>query len=136
MANAADPHFQALQLKYRPVLKLMEQCGVRLRTLDMDGGKLLLRAEMPSEALRQRVWDEIKEVDPSYSDLIADIAAADGVARTHELYTVQPGDSLRSIADEYYGDANAYVRIWTANRDQLTDPDELRPGQRLILPVE
>ncbi|MBA2771186.1 MAG: LysM peptidoglycan-binding domain-containing protein, partial [Sphingomonas sp.] len=33
-----------------------------------------------------------------------------------------------------YGDANAYNRIFEANRPMLSDPDEIYPGQVLIIP--
>jgi hypothetical protein len=35
----------------------------------------------------------------------------------------------------FRGTANAYNRIFDANRDQLTDPDEIRPGQVLKIPA-
>ena len=47
---------------------------------------------------------------------------------------VAAGDSLSSIARAVYGDANAWERIFAANRDQLTDPDEIKPGQMLNIP--
>jgi nucleoid-associated protein YgaU len=49
-------------------------------------------------------------------------------------YMVAAGDSLSSIARAVYGDANAWERIFAANRDQLTDPDEIKPGQMLNIP--
>ena len=32
------------------------------------------------------------------------------------------------------GDANAYMEIFNANRDQLSDPDKIKPGQVLKIP--
>ncbi|HYN86177.1 MAG TPA: LysM peptidoglycan-binding domain-containing protein [Pyrinomonadaceae bacterium] len=49
-------------------------------------------------------------------------------------YTVQSGDTLAQIAREYYGSADEYRRIFEANRDKLDDPDEIRPGQELVIP--
>ena len=49
-------------------------------------------------------------------------------------YTVQSGDTLSKIAKQFYGNANEYMKIFEANRDQLTDPDKIRPGQNLIIP--
>jgi nucleoid-associated protein YgaU len=52
-----------------------------------------------------------------------------------KTYTVQPGDTLHKIARKYLGDGNAFMQIFNANKDQLTDPDKLTPGQVLKLPV-
>jgi nucleoid-associated protein YgaU len=32
------------------------------------------------------------------------------------------------------GDANAYMKIFEANKDQLTDPNKIKPGQVLRIP--
>ena len=50
-------------------------------------------------------------------------------------YTVKSGDTLSKIAKEHLGDANAYMKIFDANKDQLTDPDKIKPGQVLKIPV-
>ena len=47
----------------------------------------------------------------------------------------QAGDTLSKIAKEHLGDANAYMAIFEANKDQLTDPDKIKPGQVLKLPA-
>ncbi|GAB3065525.1 LysM peptidoglycan-binding domain-containing protein [Stenotrophomonas tumulicola] len=49
-------------------------------------------------------------------------------------YTVEKGDSLSRIAKQHYGDANAWQKIFDANKDVLKDPDKIQPGQVLKLP--
>ena len=49
-------------------------------------------------------------------------------------YTVQSGDSLSAIAQQVYGDAGQWQRIFEANRDQLDDPDRIFPGQTFRIP--
>jgi len=49
-------------------------------------------------------------------------------------YTVEKGDTLSAIAKQHLGDANAWNRIFEANRDVLSDPDRIQPGQVLKLP--
>ena len=58
-------------------------------------------------------------------------AAAPPAPRT---YTVVAGDSLSKIAKREYGDANEWRRIFDANRDQLSNPDLIHPGQKLVIP--
>ena len=64
----------SLRSKYDPVVRLMHARGVQVKTIEMQGSKLLLRAEAPSADVKNAIWDEIKKVDPSYSDLTADIS--------------------------------------------------------------
>jgi nucleoid-associated protein YgaU len=49
-------------------------------------------------------------------------------------YVVQKGDTLSKIAAEFYGDKMLYPKIFEANRDILTDPDKIKPGQKLLIP--
>jgi nucleoid-associated protein YgaU len=49
-------------------------------------------------------------------------------------YTVRPGDSLSKIAKQFYGNANAYMKIFEANSDQLSDPNQIQVGQELVIP--
>ncbi|WP_421567982.1 LysM peptidoglycan-binding domain-containing protein [Stenotrophomonas sp. PD6] len=51
-------------------------------------------------------------------------------------YTVKSGDSLSKIAKHELGDANAWKKIFEANRDVLDDPDKIFPGQTLKLPAK
>ena len=44
------------------------------------------------------------------------------------------GDTLSKIAKQYYGDANAYPRIFEANKPMLSHPDRIYPGQTLRIP--
>ncbi|MDQ6670843.1 MAG: LysM peptidoglycan-binding domain-containing protein, partial [Chloroflexota bacterium] len=64
-------------------------------------------------------------------------AAAVPVASPMPLeYTVQDGDTLRSIADKLYGDADLWPTLYAANRDAIgPDPDALRVGMRLQAPA-
>lgn len=50
-------------------------------------------------------------------------------------YTVEPGDTLSSIAARFYGDASLADRLYQANRHQVHDPDLIFVGQVLRVPV-
>jgi nucleoid-associated protein YgaU len=58
-------------------------------------------------------------------------APASQAART---YTVKSGDTLSGISKSQLGNANDYMKIFEANRDQLSDPDKIKPGQVLKIP--
>ena len=57
-------------------------------------------------------------------------------ATVGKTYTVVAGDSLSKIAKREYGDANAWKRIYEANRDLIKDPDLIYPGQTLKIPAK
>ena len=57
------------------------------------------------------------------------------VASAAQTYTVAKGDSLSKIAKHFYGNASRWRRIFDANRDQLDDPDLIKPGQVLKIPT-
>jgi nucleoid-associated protein YgaU len=137
--------FEQLKMKYQSVLNFIQSQGVQLQNVNMEGDKLFIRASASSQDLKNRVWDQIKLVDPSASDLIADIqapeaaaaaaASAGGAASSApRIYTVKPGDSLSKISREFYGDANKYMKIFEANKDKLTDPNKVNVGTELLIP--
>ena len=145
-----NDRFEQLKQKYQSAQNAMGQYQVRLQNLNMQGDKLFMRAEAPSQEAKNRVWDQIKLVDPTYSDLIADITVTESAApqapmtqtagasvgggQSSRTYTVKSGDSLSKISKEFYGEAGQYMRIFEANRDQLSDPNKIQPGQELVIP--
>jgi len=46
-----------------------------------------------------------------------------------------PGDTLSNISKRFYGSPNEYMKIFDANRDQLTDPNKIQVGQELKIPA-
>src|SRR5687767_12756064 len=106
----------------------------------MDGsaeerdGKLYFKGTVKSQEEANKIWDAIKTV-PSWSqEVVADIKAVPGAAQAQITYIVKAGDTLSKIAKQHLGDANAYMEIFNANRDQLSDPDKIQPGQVLKIP--
>jgi nucleoid-associated protein YgaU len=142
--------FESLKQKYQSALNMIQQQGVQLQHLHEDNGKLIIQGKAPSEQAKNKVWDQIKLVDPSYSDLSADISvdqslaanqpktaaagasSGDGQSRT---YTVKPGDSLSKISEQFYGSSSQYMKIFEANRDKLNDPNKIQPGMELKIPA-
>jgi len=53
-----------------------------------------------------------------------------------QFYTVVRGDTLSKIARDFYGNANAYMQIFEANKPMLTHPDKIYPGQMLRIPPQ
>jgi nucleoid-associated protein YgaU len=120
---------EQLKQKYAPVLHTLEIEGAQVTNLGLDGEQLALSATVVSEASKNRVWDSIKSVDPSFSDLKHDIEVQAG----EQVYVIQPGDNLSKISKYFYGNANKYMDIAKANG--LADPDKIKVGQKLTIPA-
>ena len=50
------------------------------------------------------------------------------------IHTVTSGETLSSIAMKYYGTTRHTQIISEANRNKITDKNQIRPGMRLIIP--
>ncbi len=146
MAN--DQRFEQLKQKYQPAINLMQQLQVHLTHIHMEGDKLFIQGDAPSADAKNKVWDQIKLIDSSYSDLTCDLRAENAQAQPQTMtagasvaggqsarrYTVKAGDSLSKISKQFYGNANDYKKIFDANRNVLTNPDRIQPGQELVIP--
>lgn len=101
-------------------------------------GKLHWVGSVKSESDKNELWSAIKTIPEWKDEIVADIkvvgGGAGGPSQGGKTYTVKPGDTLSAIAKAELGDANAYTRIFEANRDQLSDPDLIKPGQVLRIP--
>ena len=53
-----------------------------------------------------------------------------------EFYEIVSGDTLGGIAKKYYGKASAYTRIFEANKDIISDPNKIYPGQKIRIPMD
>jgi hypothetical protein len=127
-------NLDALKQKYQPVIDLAAQRGVAWKNVHIENEKLLIRGAAPNDAIKNEVWTAIKAVDPVYADLTADISIDAALKVPETIYAVAPGDTLSKIAKHYYGDANKYMKIFEANKDQLKDPNMIQVGQKLRIP--
>jgi nucleoid-associated protein YgaU len=125
---------EQLKTKYSSVLNSINQSGVRLSHMHIQDNKLYIEGACGSEAIKNKIWDQAKLVDPTYSDLTLNLTVDPSLAPKEQVYTVAAGDSLSKIAKQFYGNANDYMKIFNANRDKLSDPNTIKPGQQLVIP--
>jgi len=100
-------------------------------------GKLHFKGTVATEAEKNEIWSAIKTIPTWQKDVVADIQVTGGPAAASagaKTYTVKAGDTLSGIAKAHLGNANAYMKIFELNKDQLSDPDKIKPGQVLRLP--
>jgi LysM repeat protein len=127
-------NLEELKKKYQSVIDLAKAQGVHLKNVHIENDKLLIRGDAPNQAIKNVVWDQIKKVDPGYADLTADINIDPSLPPPAKIHEVVSGDTLSKIAKTYYGDAGKYMKIFEANKDQLTDPNKIQVGQKLKIP--
>ena len=133
----------ALREKYDHAIQTAKNLRFQGGAEERDG-KLHFKGTVQSQQDANKIWDAIKTVPSWQQDIVADIRAtgtgqagspAGGQgAQGERTYTVKAGDTLSKIAKEMLGNANAYMDIFNANKDQLSDPDKIKPGQVLKIP--
>ena len=104
--------------------------------VEVEGSRVKVTGDVPDEATRQKlamIVGNVKYIDAVDDSGLSGVAPQALQPKVHE---VQSGDTLSSIAKKHYGDANAYQKIFAANQPMLKDPDEIYPGQVLIIPEQ
>jgi nucleoid-associated protein YgaU len=130
--------FEELKSKYQSVLDVIQKNGISVKNLHQQDGKLFIKGAAPSLDAANKVWDEIKRINPLADDITADFPVDTSLPQptaAAKMYTVKPGDTLSKISQQFYGSANDYMRIFEANKDQLTDPNKIKVGQELKIPA-
>ena len=125
---------EQLKSKYASVLNAISQQGVQLTHVHIQDNKLYIEGAAGSEAIKNRIWDQVKLVDSSLSDITLNLSVDPSLAPKQKTYTVAAGDSLSKIAKQYYGNVNQYMKIYEANRNVLSDPNVVKIGQVLVIP--
>jgi len=126
-----------LRDKYATAIQTAKSLHMQGAAEERDG-KLYFHGTVNSQDEVNKIWDAIKTVPDWRTDIVGDIKATGAAgatgAQAGQTYTVKSGDTLSKIAKEMLGDANAYMEIFNANKDQLHDPDKIKPGQVLTIP--
>ena len=120
----------SLRDKYAAAIHVAKSVGMQ-GAAEEANGRLQFKGTVTSEDDKNKIWDALKSVPTWKEDLNAQI---DVVAPAAVTYTVQSGDTLSKIAKTHLGDANAYMKIFDANKDKLSDPDKIQVGQVLTIP--
>lgn len=121
----------SVQEKYQSLLEMANQNGTTYSLSEGDG-VLHIDGTAPSEEAKQQLWDEYNRIDPDYrsGDLMLNITV-EGAAVTGSTYTVVAGDNLTKIGEKY---GLTWQQVYDANRDIISDPDMIHPGQELKIP--
>ena len=97
---------------------------------DIDSGLFTLRVDAlaPDGSVVSRIETPFQRTAPD----VAAAARRDGLS----AITVQPGYTLWAISEGYFGEGIRYVQIFEENRDHISDPNLIFPGQIFALPKD
>jgi len=98
-----------------------------------DGGDVTLSLKLReySEYVTKRaVLDRASIVSSVQESVVRETANAPEI----KTYTVAAGDCLWNIAKKYLGDGARWTEIYELNRDQISNPNLIYPGQVLVMP--
>ena len=115
--------------------------GVRSLKATVDGKVVTLEGEADTMEAKGRVMTEFNKLVNTENTInrvrVKEAPATKPVppqAGEVTTYIVQSGDTLSALAQRFYGKASLYPKIFEANRDILTDPNKIKPGQVLRIP--
>ena len=122
-----------MKAKYQSVLDLGQELNIKDGDVQEEGGELKIKGTAKNQYEKNLIWDEIKKVGgENPTDIVVDIKVED--TTVYANHTVQKGETLGKIAKHYYGKPMKYTAIFEANKNILTNPDVIQPGQELIIP--
>jgi LysM repeat protein len=118
--------------------------GVRNLGAKIEGKVVTLTGDAPSRDISVQVmenFDKLVRTDNTVNAMRIDAPKAAPAPApppppkaAERIHQVVAGESLSKIALKYYGNGNKYMKIFEANRDILSNPDLIKPGQKLRIP--
>lgn len=100
--------------------------------VSVEGGKVIARGEVASQEEKEKILLALGNV--AGVGEVDDQISVTTPAPEARFVTVKKGDTLSAIAKAEYGNANAYMKIFEANKPMLSHPDKIYPGQVLRIP--
>ena len=133
-AEAADNIKQHLEIKTSGLSNLDVQFDDGVATICGDCTSAAVRDSAiliagNIKGVEKIIADDLKAPEPKPEEPVEAV-------ETVEYYEIVSGDTLGAIAKRFYGNASKYTKIFEANRDILSDPNKIYPGQKIRIPSE
>lgn len=130
-ADAADNIREHLEIK---------TSGIKNITVEFDDGVATVCGDCVNQATKDSavlMVGNIAGVEKVVADdLRAPAPKPEEPEEKAEFYEIVSGDTLGGIAKNYYGKASQYMRIFEANREIISDPNKIYPGQKIRIPLD
>lgn len=101
--------------------------------IEVNEGKASVEGESISQELKEKILIAVGNV-AGISNVEDKVSVSGSDAKEGRFYTVKAGDTLSAVSKHVYGNANAYNKIFEANKPMLSHPDKIYPGQVLRIP--
>ena len=118
--------------KYQDLETAAGKLNIQNFSMREASGKVSISGLTTYQLEKDLFWDVIKKHTGWENEVAADIKTEK--TDVFGYWVVQPGESLSKIAKSVYDNANRYMDIFNANKDQLKDPNVIHPGQKLLIP--
>jgi len=130
-AEAADNIRQYLEVKTH---------GLSNLDVQFDDGTVTICGDCKNQAVRDQailIAGNVQGVSKVVADdLRAPEPKPEEPEEKAEIYEIVSGDTLGGIAKRYYGNASKYTKIFEANKDIISDPNKIYPGQKIRIPLD
>ena len=129
-AEAADNIRQFIDIK---------TSGIKNLDVQFDDGVATICGDCPNEATRNSaimIAGNVKGVEKVVADGLTFPEPKEEEKEKFEVYEIVSGDTLGGIAKRYYGNASQYTRIHEANKELISDPNKIYPGQKIRIPLD
>lgn len=127
-AEAADNIKQHLEIK---------MTGIRNIEVEYDDGVATVCGDCDNQKIREQailIAGNVKGVAKVVAD---DLRAPEAEPEPQDkFYEIVSGDTLGGISKKFYGKAGAYMKIFEANKDIISDPNKIYPGQKIRIPTD
>ncbi len=107
--------------------------AVRADSIDPASAKVVARAEAPFNFPASLAAPETSQTAGAAASP-APSSPADVVVEAVQTHHVERGNTLWGISQRFYGDGSRYAMIFTANANQIRDPNLIFPGQTFVVP--
>jgi LysM repeat protein len=135
---------KSFEEKVKEAISTVSAMGLGVRGLGakIEGKVVTLTGDVPSREVSVQVmenFDKLVKTDNTLNAMRVDApkpapAPPPPPKPLERIHEVVAGESLSKIALKYYGNGNKYMKIFEANRDILSNPDLIKPGQKLRIP--
>ena len=95
---------EELKNKYRPAFEALQQNGAQISQVSLQGNKLFIQGNVASQEAKNAVWDKIKAVDSSYSDLTCDLKVGSAADSSGPLNQASPQSLAGGLSQAFRSD--------------------------------
>jgi nucleoid-associated protein YgaU len=125
--------------KAEEIVAHLKKLGLKPHSLvvEVEKDTAILKGQLDSEKERIQIITAVGNINGiGQVDNRLRIPGVNELDVKRQFYVVQAGDTLGMIADRFYGDPRATQRIYDANSHMMNHPEQIYPGQTLVIPID